>query len=190
VNARSHEATLFVDGYNAIGQWSQMRQRSMHKHLERNDLEAARWELIQHLCNYSAYRAFATYLVFDAQYRDDRAVAESITQHLTVHYTEFGQTADTYIEKACALHSRTADRDRHRIIVATSDRAQQMTTIGYGAEWMSVQQLLHDIELAEQQIHRRKRSSRPATGRFLSSRLNDSVRQQLERLRYGDSAPS
>ena len=162
----------------------------MHHHLERDDLEAARWELIQELCNYSAYRAFATCLVFDAQYRPDRASMETVTDHLTVHYTEFGQTADTYIERACALYSREADRARRRVIVATSDRAQQMTTIGYGAEWMSVQQLLHDIELAEQQVRRRQRSNRTATGRFLSSRLNDAVRQQLERLRYGNSSHS
>lgn len=190
MTARSHEATLFVDGYNAIGQWSQMRKRSMHRHLERDDLEAARWELIQQLCNYSAYRAFATYLVFDAQYRAERASAETITDHLTVHYTEFGQTADTYIERACALYSREVNRASRRVIVATSDRAQQMTTIGYGAEWMSVQQLLHDIELAEQQVRRRQRPTQTSSGRFLSSRLDDAVRQQLERLRYGDSASS
>jgi predicted RNA-binding protein with PIN domain len=65
-----------------------------------------------------------------------------------------------------------------------------MTTIGYGAEWMSVQQLLHDIELAEQQVRRRQRSTQTSSGRFLSNRLDDRVRQQLERLRYGDSASS
>lgn len=91
------QAVLLVDGYNIIGTWS-----SLKKTRDGTGLEAARWQLAEALLNYSAFQGFVTQIVFDAQYQNTGSNQEIITQNLSVYYTDFGQTADTYIEKACA----------------------------------------------------------------------------------------
>jgi len=40
-----------------------------------------------------------TQIVFDAQYQNTGSNQEIITQNLSVYYTDFGQTADTYRKK-------------------------------------------------------------------------------------------
>lgn len=177
-------ATLLVDGYNAIGQWSQLKQLKYEE-----GLEAARDALVEQLTGYSAYRNFKTQIVFDAQYArtlDRRRAQEKITELLTVVFTDFGQTADTYIEKACAAFRDNVANYGRRIIVATSDRAQQMTVTGYGAECMSCQQLEHDLEASGREVRQEQR--RAAKGRSrqsIGNRMDAAMRQKLVQMRLG-----
>ena len=141
---------LLVDGYNIIGSWD-----SLKKIRNRVGLEAARLDLMQRLIDYSAFQGYETQIVFDAQYQDCPGNSEIITQNLAIYYTDFGQTADTYIEKVCALYRHTSTL-RQRVIVATSDRAQQLTVSGYGATWMSAQQLERDVKSVSNLVRQRQ----------------------------------
>ena len=182
--APSPYATLLVDGYNVIGQWSHLKELKYQA-----GLEAARDELVEQLTGYSAYRNFKTQVVFDAQFAqnfDRRRVQEKITDLLSVTYTNFGQTADTYIEKTCAVFRDNVANYGRRIIVATSDRAQQMTVTGYGAEWMSCQQLQQDLELSVSELRRdRRKAPKAKSSRFLGNRVNEKMRQKLMQMRLG-----
>lgn len=175
------QALLFIDGYNVIGAWPELANvRDEH------GLESARYQLIEEVVNYSAYKGFETRLVFDAYAHRAPSWEEVITHHLSVHYTEFGQTADTYIEKCCA-GLRDRQRWRHqKLIVATSDRAQQLTVAGYGAQWMSAKQLAADI-LAT--TRRRQHPKRPAKAgksqRLLAHTLTPEAHERLQKLRFG-----
>lgn len=71
---------------------------------------------------------------------------EKYSKSLSVHYTSYSETADTYIEKFCASFVRQNPESRTRIIVATSDQAQRHTVVGYGAEWMSAQKLAKEVD--------------------------------------------
>ena len=86
-----------MDGYNIIGAWPCLKKTRDHA-----GLEAARGELIEAMTSYSAFQGYETQIVFDAQYQNTSSNKEIITELLSVYYTDFGQTADTYIEKACA----------------------------------------------------------------------------------------
>ncbi|MBO9997669.1 MAG: NYN domain-containing protein [Cyanobacteria bacterium SID2] len=177
----SPTTTLFVDGYNIIGLWSHLRQIR-----QRDGLESARHSLVDALVNYSAYQGFETCVVFDSQYRNSRGQRETIANHFYIHYTDFNQTADTFIERQCALRQRHAHPLGDRTIVATSDRAQQLTVVGYGAEWMSADQLDREVRRAKQQVRHRQRSSpKRSSRRFLSSRLDPAARQQLSKFLKG-----
>lgn len=169
-------ALLLVDGYNVIGAWQRLQRLR-----DRHGLEAARTELIELLSNYSAYQGYATNLVFDAQYRATPGQQEQVTEQLVVSYTDPEQTADTYIETTCANHRDELRASRRRVIVATSDRAQQLTVIGFGAEWMSTHRLAQDVETSIQKVKQwqveQRRKHQPKT---LGSRLDDRVRRQLE----------
>lgn len=174
------QAILFVDGYNIIGLWPRLRQKR-----DRNELETARRDLIEILVNYSAVRDYEARLVFDAYCRDTPSVKEIITKNLSVHYTDFGQTADTYIEKSCANLRSEMRYLKRRTIVATSDRAQQLTVVGYGAEWMSADRLAADVECATCSSQRRHKSRKHNSGRFLANSLDAESQQRLAKLRMG-----
>ena len=175
------QAALLVDGYNIIGAWSCLK-----KTRDGDGLEAARWQLIEALISYSAFQGFETQVVFDAQYQNTCSNQETITQNLSVHYTDFGQTADTYIEKSCAS-SRSYIRQTQplRLIVATSDRVQQLMVLGYGAEWMSAQQLGYEVESIALQVQRQNKPRKQSSSRFLANSLDAKARQRLAELRMG-----
>lgn len=175
------EAVLLVDGYNAIGSWSDLK-----KTRDCVGLEAARWELVEALVNYSALQNYATQVVFDAQYQNTCSHQEVISDRLSVHFTDFGQTADTYIEKSCAS-LRPYLRQSHlcRLIVATSDRVQQLVVVGYGAEWMSAQQLNYEVESTLKRSLHNHKQRKQSSSRFLANSLDAKARQKLAQMRMG-----
>lgn len=191
----SPQAVLLVDGYNIIGAWSYLK-----KTRDSAGLEAARWELIEALINYTAFQGFSTQIVFDAQYQNNCSNQEAIADNLSVYYTDFGQTADTYIEKACASFrpylrralpipppkNKPPDQFHlSRLIVATSDRVQQLMITGYGAEWMSAQQLNYEVEATVHRVRHNHKSRKQSASRFLAHSIDAKARQRLAQLRMG-----
>ncbi|HEY9908803.1 MAG TPA: NYN domain-containing protein [Thermosynechococcaceae cyanobacterium] len=175
----SPQAILLVDGYNVVGAWADLQRVR-----DRRSLEDARRCLVETLTGYSAFQDFDTQVVFDAQYRDIPSSREVITPNVCIHYTDFGQTADTYIEKACADFRFDLRKFKQRLIVATSDRAQQLTVKGYGAEWMSAERLSAEVEAIAQRVQRQQKSAKKPSGR-LAHGLDPIAQQKLSRLRYG-----
>jgi hypothetical protein len=172
----SYQARLLVDGYNIIGAWSDLK-----KSRDLYGLETARRELIESLINYAAVRAYQTQIVFDAHYQRTPSYSEEYTAFLSVYYTAFAETADTYIERFCAAFENNKYHDRcSRIIVATSDRAQQLTVTGYGAELLSAENLAGEVEIVSTKIRRKKKSPKKSSGRLLFNSL-DPVSQKLFR---------
>ncbi|HSM84250.1 MAG TPA: NYN domain-containing protein [Nodosilinea sp.] len=172
-------AQLFVDGYNMIGAWPGLMSTR-----QQDGFDAARRELIELLANYSARKGLDTQVVFDAHGVRTPTAQEVITHNLSVCYTAFGQTADTYIERVCAQLRHKPGKPQ-RVIVATSDRAHQLTVVGYGAEWMSARQLEQDIYYTHRQAQPRGQQRLPRVSRSLLSSMNDDVKEKLTKLRFG-----
>ena len=183
------QAVLLVDGYNVIGAWTDLHDRQTKQNPlqsgSRAELEAARAKLVEALINYSAYEDYQTKVVFDAYSRDAPAYCEVITPNLSIHYSDFLETADTYIEKFCAAFRHDLQYSASRLIVATSDRAQQMTAIGFGAEWISSLQLISDVDFSAKRSKRRHRPQKQSAGRFLFNSLDPKAQAQLSALRHG-----
>ncbi len=179
----SYQAILLVDGYNIIGDWSDLK-----KSRDRHGLEAARYELVECLINYTAAVAYRTKIVFDAHYQDTPRSVEDHTAALSVHYTAFAETADTYIEKFCATFGRKKyQQESTRLIVATSDRAQQLTVVGYGAECLSAPMLEKEVKRADCQIKSRtkKQTKNKPSGRFLFNTLDPAAQKRLRQMQRG-----
>jgi uncharacterized protein len=184
------QAVLLVDGYNVIGAWTDLHDRS---HKKRNplqsgsaeELESARSALVEALINYSAFEDYQTKVVFDAYSRDLPAYCEEITPNLSIHYSDFLETADTFIEKFCAAFRHDLNYSACRLIVATSDRAQQMTAIGFGAEWISALQLISDVDFSAKRSRKRHRPQKQSSGRFLFNSLDPKAQARLSALRHG-----
>jgi predicted RNA-binding protein with PIN domain len=169
---------LLVDGYNVIGACASLKQIR-----DQYSLDDARRELVESLINYSASVGYQTQVVFDAHYQNTPSYSENYTKHLSVYYTAFSETADTYIEKFCASFQRTKDK-YSRLLVATSDRAQCLTATGYGAEWLSSQKLIVEIEDSSKLRKRHKRPEKQAHGRFLVNSLDPQAQQRLKDLLF------
>jgi predicted RNA-binding protein with PIN domain len=175
------QAVFLVDGYNIIGTWSCLKRTR-----DQAGLEAARWELVEALTDYSAFQGYETQIVFDAHYQNTSSNKEVITELVSVYYTDFGQTADTYIEKACAsLRPAIAQSLISRVIVATSDRVQQLMVQGYGAEWLSAQQLCYEVRATVCRVRQRYQPRKKSNGRFLANSIDAKARQRLAELRMG-----
>ena len=183
------QAVLLVDGYNVIGAWTDLHDRHTRNNPlqsgSKEELEAARSKLIEALINYSAFEDYETKVVFDAYSRDVPAYCEIITPNLSIHYTDFLETADTYIEKFCAAFRHDLQYSASRLIVATSDRAQQLTAMGFGAEWISSLQLISDVDFSAKRSKRRHRPQKQSPGRFLFNSLDPKAQARLSALRHG-----
>jgi uncharacterized protein len=178
----SDRSLLLVDGYNVIGAWSSLKKIS-----DRHGLEPARDKLIETLIDYTHHQGYQTQIVFDSYYQDTPGNQERYTNHLSVYFTAYAQTADTYIEKTCADFWHNRCTSVPRIIVATSDNAQKMTVMGYGAEWLSAQRLEIEVDLTGRRLKERQRTPQSSKGRFLFHSLDAKVQQKLERMRHGVS---
>ena len=177
--AKPSQAILLVDAYNIIGAWPDLTRIK-----EEKGLDSAREELISALANYSAYQSYETWAVFDAYEQHTPASQENVTPHLSVHYTGYGQTADSYIERACAKFRSDARKFTQRLIVATSDSVHRQTVIGYGAEGMSAMHLAGEVRSISQQVRSRQKPRKKRSGQFFTA-LTPDVQAQLNRMRLG-----
>ena len=172
-------AILLVDGYNIVGAWQSLKRLK-----EEKGLDAARGSLVAALANYSAIQCYETWAVFDAYEQPTRASKEDITPQLSVHYTGYGQTADSYIERACAKFRSDSRKFTQRLIVATSDSVHRQTAIGYGAEAMSALRLEAEVNQISKRVKRRQKAPKKASGRVFKA-LDPATQEQLAKMRFG-----
>ena len=132
---------LLVDGYNIIFAWEELNK------IAQENLDLARSELINILCNYQGYNRCELIVVFDA-YKVKGNKGE-IEHHggITAVYTKEAETADMYIEKATRILGK-----KHRVRVATSDRLEQLIIFGADAERVSASELYAEVKYTENQI--------------------------------------
>lgn len=132
---------LLVDGYNIIFAWDEL------KDLANANLAAARLKLADILSNYQGYRKNTIILVFDA-YKVEGGKGESMDyKNIHVVFTKEAETADMYIEKVTRDIAK-----KHNVVVATSDRVEQMIILGQGAMRLSADELLEEVEFVRQEI--------------------------------------
>ena len=131
----SQREILLVDGYNIIFAWDELKK------LSQENLQAARQQLMDILCNYSGVTGKDVILVFDA-YRVPGG-AGSVEKYLNIFvvYTKEAQTADAFIEKTTYEAKGAA-----RIRVATSDGPEQAIVLGNQALRVSAREFGREVE--------------------------------------------
>lgn len=133
---------LLVDGYNIIFSWDELRN------LAEINIDSARDKLMDIMCNYQGYKKVELILVFDA-YKVHGGKGEIFDYHnIHIVYTKETETADQYIEKF--THEANG---KYRVVVATSDRLEQMIVWGQGAKRLSAQELKEEINCINKEIH-------------------------------------
>ncbi len=160
---------IFVDGYNIIHAWKQLKFIS-----DSINLEAAREKLGDIVGEYAALTDMKAYIVFDAHMVKGTYNKKIKKPGVTIIYTKEHQTADSYIEKAVSK----LDRYQQNIYVATSDGAEQMMILSHGASRISARELLHQIEkkgLEQKLVH--KADSAYQLESYLDEKTKDKLKE-------------
>ncbi len=132
---------LLVDGYNIIFAWDELNA------IARNNLDAARAQLINVLCNYQGFKQNNVILVFDAYKVKGNHREIEKENNITVVYTKEAETADMYIEKTAHELGKN-----HRVRVATSDNVEQLIILGSGGIRVSAAEFHDEVAQVEKAI--------------------------------------
>lgn len=92
---------LFVDGYNIINNWSNLRE------LSKQSLEISRNELIDILAEYQSYTGIKVIIVFDAHLVKGSMEKKETLKGVDIVYTKEKESADHYIERTLDAIGRT-----------------------------------------------------------------------------------
>ena len=132
---------LLVDGYNIIFAWEDLKK------IAGDNLDAARGELINRMCNYQGYAGCELILVFDAYRVKGKHREVEKYCNINIVYTKESETADSYIERVSHELSK-----KHKVRVATSDGLEQMIILGNGDMRISATEFRKRYEAAERSI--------------------------------------
>lgn len=141
---------ILVDGYNVIHAWPELKE------LVKDNLDAARFRLMDLMCNYQGYKKCILILVFDA-YKVKNNLGTSEKYHnIYVVYTKEAQTADMYIERT--THELAS---KYNITVVTSDALEQLIVLGQGAKRISSRELYLEATRLDQEKLEEYRRKQP-----------------------------
>lgn len=126
---------VIVDGYNVIFAWDDLKKTA------ETNLQAAREQLMNILCNYAAFTKYNIVLVFDA-YKVAGNTGEQFNYHnIHVAYTKERELGDVYIER---LVSEIGKNDKVRVV--TSDGLIQLSAVRYGVLRMSAAEFEREVD--------------------------------------------
>ncbi len=165
--------TIFVDGYNVINSWPNLKQTKEFS------FEAARQTLIDKLHNYGVFKACKIVLVFDAhKVAGSLEKREQVNQNISVVFTKDGETADSYIEKKVNALGR-----KYEIVVVTSDSLEQQTVFQRGAVRMSSLEFYNEVLKVEKSIKIKTNKNKSLDKNSISDNIDDKIAEMLEQIR-------
>ncbi len=166
------EEYLLVDGYNIIFAWPELQI------LAEDNMDAARLKLMDILSNYQAIRQCKIIAVFDA-YRVQGHAEEIISYHnIYMVYTKEAQTADQYIERFA--HD---NKNKFKIIVATSDGLQQIIIRGAGSELLSARELKEEIERENEKTKQEYADKQEKSNNYVMDNLSPEAIRKLSEIK-------
>jgi len=156
---------LFVDGYNIIFSWDNLKQISDYS------LEDARKKLLDILSDYQGFFGYEVIVVFDAHNVAGNLGSEEIYSNLSVVYTKEGESADHYIEKNARFLAKDA-----KVRVATNDNLQQVMITGKGASRISARELFDEVAAFRENHGSKYVGKRPVKRNQLFDNLDDEIK--------------
>lgn len=168
---RDTKEYLFVDGYNIINAWNNLRT------LSEGSLEAARNELIDIMAEYSFYTGIKVIIVFDAHLVKGSIQKKEAFKGVEVVYTREKESADHYIERKLDDIGRTK-----KVRVATSDWLEQQVVFGRGGTRISARELKVEVEECKKMIRNKASKVKTKNNIFIGG-LDEEQIKKLEKFR-------
>lgn len=168
-NIKRPKEYLFVDGYNIINTWEDLKEK------QKINLEEARDALLEILADYHHYSGIEIIVVFDAHLVKGNSGKEFNYKGIEVVFTKENETADHYIERTLDSLGRIK-----RIRVATSDWLEQQMVLSRGGIRISARELEVEIFNERRMIKRKKNMNNTKNDLYLG-RLDKSILDKLDK---------
>ena len=164
--------TVFVDGYNVINSWPNLKKIKDYSY------ESSRQKLIDTLQNYSEFKGYKVFIVFDAHMVKGSLQKKDRQGNLVVVFTKEGETADNYIEKMVNNIGRKSE-----VCVVTSDSLEQQVAFQRGATRMSSIEFYHEVINVEKKIETKTEKKYLEKRNWLEERIDKETLEKLEKIR-------
>ena len=164
--------TLFVDGYNVINSWPNL------KRVKDFSYESSRLQLIGILQNYSGFKGHKMFVVFDAHMVKGSIEKKERQGNLVVVFTKEGETADDYIERMVNNMGRKSE-----VCVVTSDSLEQQVTFQRGATRMSSIEFYHEVISTQKKIQLKIEKKYLEKRNWLEESIDEKTLEKLEKIR-------
>ncbi|MBZ9609542.1 NYN domain-containing protein [Clostridium estertheticum] len=164
--------TVFVDGYNVINSWPNLKK------IKDFSYESSRLQLIDTLQNYSGFKGYKIFIVFDAQMVKGSLQKKERQGNLVVIFTKEGETADDYIERMVNNIGRKSE-----VCVVTSDSLEQQVTFQRGATRMSSIEFYHEVISTQKEIQINIEKKHLGKRNWLEERIDEKTLKKLEKIR-------
>ncbi|NMB26474.1 MAG: NYN domain-containing protein [Tissierellia bacterium] len=169
VRGKKPKEYLFIDGYNVINSWNNLKE------LSSINLEVAREELIEIMAEYQHYSNIKIIIVFDAHMVKTNSGKRETIKGVEVVYTKENETADQYIEKILDDIGRVK-----KVRVATSDWMEQQIVLGRGGTRISARELEVEI-FNNKKLIKQKTKVENAKNNLLIGRLDEETLIKLNK---------
>ena len=167
-NKHKPKEYLFVDGYNIINAWENLKE------ISKENLEEARNELLEILADYKHYSGIEIYVIFDAYSVKGSVRNQECFKGVYVVYTKENELADHYIERVLDEMGRD-----YNIRVATSDWVEQQIVLSRGGTRVSARELESEVEVFKSSLKRNIQKSNLKNDTGLG-KLEDSIVNRLK----------
>ncbi|MGV8983514.1 NYN domain-containing protein [Clostridium sp.] len=164
--------TVFVDGYNVINSWPNLNMIKDYSY------ESSRQQLIDTLQNYTEFKGYKMFIVFDAHMVKGSLEKKEKKGNLFVVFTKEGETADKYIERMVNNVGRKSE-----ISVVTSDSLVQQVTFQRGATRMSSIEFYYEVISIEKKIQKKTENKYLEKRNSLEERIDEKTLEKLEKIR-------
>ncbi len=164
--------TVFVDGYNVINSWPNLKKIKDYSY------ESSRQQLMDTLQNYSEFKGYKIFIVFDAHMVKGSLQKKERLGNLVVIFTKEGETADNYIEKMVNNIGRKSE-----VCVVTSDSLEQQVAFQRGATRMSSIEFYHEVISVEKKIQIKTEKKYLEKRNWLEERIDKETLEKLEKIR-------
>jgi len=163
---------IFVDGYNVINSWPQLRD------MKNYSFEAARAKLIDMLENYAAFKGWNIIIVFDAHMVKGSLEKKERLGNLMVVFTKEGETADGYIERIVNNIGRSSE-----VYVVTSDSLEQQITFQRGAVRVSSIEFYYSVVNDGNKLVKKYENRYSSNRNLLEENIDIESAKKLEKIR-------
>lgn len=158
---------LFVDGYNVINSWDDLKKKAQIS------FEEARNDLIEILAEYHHYSGIEIIVVFDAHKVKGNSGKVEEYKGIKIIFTKENETADQHIERTLDSIGRIK-----RVRVATSDWMEQQIILSRGGTRISAKELEVEIYNERNMVKRRRKSSNQRNNIHIG-RLDETILKKL-----------
>lgn len=165
---------LLVDGYNMIFEWEALKK------ISKDNLEDARIELINLLCDYGGHKGLKIIVVFDAYKVKGTMSREYKYKNILVVYTKEKESADLYIEKK--VKKIVKNEGKNSVEVATSDSLEQTIILSNGGLRVTARELEKEIYKVKITFRKNKEVEEK---NFLINNVDKTTAELLNKIRLG-----